>query len=735
MTAKPARDWERLHTVAREFFRGLVAVTSRQPFGRGAFPDDFLDECLHRFVDCVLDGSEHPGERPSFSEWKGLKLPDCLTGLDPQEVAVLYEDLRRFEPDRWDSTGGEYLLRVEPRLRRNQGLFYTPRHVVEYIVRRSLDALEIEDTDGYRELTVLDPAAGAGVFLIEVLEQLTRRIVDASEESTAAVKRHIVANALFGVDQDTVAVKIARAALTRRVGDAADMRNSVRMIVGDSLIGSAGTSTYTSSAQEDAKHWETYYGGRPKSHTQVQAWARQRGVLHWAYTFPEVFGNGRSGFGLIVGNPPYEIVSEKESGIAERKRLGHYLRKTFETCDGKLNTYRLMIERGISLLAPGGVLGFLVPATLLADSTARKLRRLVMDSCEIVEAVVIPEKARVFSGVTQALLVLICRKGQPTVRFTPRTWDPSRHNEPLEGIELDRSLVDKLDFRVPILRRKEERELVEAISRFPPLGGGGENPPVALVHQGEINMTVHREYLRTEPTRYPLVRGEHIRRFHVGHPSDRPGRFDWVADDYAESLMMRTASGLNRTETKSTAWRSPRIALARVVNMAVKQRLKAARIPAGTFLGDMTNFLWATTVPESFLLGLLNSRLLNWRMRLTSSNNYVSAAEIVGMPVPRIPTGPVNEADSVGTRVGAALLHCLPTGIPEAWEVIDDLSVFTDERSGDWAVGNAIAELTEILTGPHCPRDPSAVDALIHGVDALVLDLYGVRGYANVMEE
>jgi hypothetical protein len=81
----------------------------------------------------------------------------------------------------------------------------------------------------------------------------------------------------------------------------------------------------------------------------------------------------------------------------------------------------------------------------------------------------------------------------------------------------------------------------------------------------------------------------------------------------------------------------PRIVIGRVVNMDTLRRLKAAAAPPGAFLGDMTNFIPVASIPIDYLLGLLNSRLLNWRFRITSTNNYISASEIEALPIPRIP--------------------------------------------------------------------------------------------------
>ena len=196
---------------------------------------------------------------------------------------------------------------------------------------------------------------------------------------------------------------------------------------------------------------------------------------------------------------------------------------------------------------------------------------------------------------------------------------------------------------------------------------------MGTVHQGEVNLTVHRDFITDEPTGYPLIRGEHITPFRVNHPCAARARLDWILPGFMENarrggkrdaatgrsrtqlvesfadvpeipcLERRGRSGTFRTEPafgRGQPWLRPRIALGRVVNMATPRRLKAAQVSAQSFLGDMTNFIAETSLSPDYLLGLLNSRLLNWRIKITSTNNYLSAAEIQALPIFRPPKSP-----------------------------------------------------------------------------------------------
>ncbi|MEW6351376.1 MAG: Eco57I restriction-modification methylase domain-containing protein [Thermodesulfobacteriota bacterium] len=634
---------------------------------------------------------------------------DEIGPLSAGEVGELYEFLRGFS---LSAVNGAPSLVPNPLGKRNQGLFYTPQRIVAHIVCGTLDALGPLTLPQLLTLKVLDPAMGTGIFLAEVLGQLTSRILAAgardagqlseclaeiserlreeapglgscgSMDEETLVRCHVLRHCLYGVDLDPIAVGIARSLLVRNalaktrdrrephrtvpsalVGASAtvggtntdrqrstcEWRKARAMIgrgsqphglgcqppcdpapnlrVGNSLVGERfrHDSRYgTSRADADFVHARMYLG--PKADpSSFPEWVDKKRPFHWPIEFPEVWSRAVPGFDAVVGNPPYEILSERESGIQERRCDQAYFRKTMSTCHGKINTYRLMLERGLELFRDRGALGYIVPATLLADSTAEKLRSRLLESSRVREITIIPEKAKVFPGVTQAFLILITVKGSGTDAITPAFWNGSGPIPEDEGIEITRDLLVEPGMRVPLVRSAEEKALLKALMGDAPLGGHHGSPAVARVNQGEVNLTVHRRFVTAKPTGLPLIRGEHVTPFRVIHPSPRGGRLDWVERDF-----------LGASPRPGTPWKTERIVVGRVVNMDTKRRLKAAPAAQGSLLGDMTNSLTEISVPMHYLLGLLNSSLLNWRLRLTSTNNYISAAEIQALPIPRV---------------------------------------------------------------------------------------------------
>ena len=138
-----------------------------------------------------------------------------------------------------------------------------------------------------------------------------------------------------------------------------------------------------------------------------------------------------------------------------------------------------------------------------------------------------------------------------------------------------------------------------------------------------------------------------------------------------------------RSSEKAAHHMRPRIVVQRVANMELDRRLNACVIEAGDFTSDMTNYILPGRFGMLSLLALLNSKLLNWRFKLTSTNNYISAEEINSLPIRRIAftTPPAERARLVeeGKRLyREALESAKQTSAAQA--LFSDLLVLVEER-------------------------------------------------------
>ncbi len=615
-------------------------------------------------------------------------------------IADIYECLKSFQISDSDGT---ISLTESKKTKRNQGLFYTPPELASYIVDRAIEALR--PGKDISRVKVIDPAVGTGRFLVAALHKLANVGPSAQSPKTGDenLKKTIAADCLFGVDLDPIAITIARHHLAS-ICDADPDDLSSNLKVGNALVGEILRPMVNKE-----------FALSPKECSEAKEFV-------WSEEFPLMFDSS-AGFDLVIGNPPYEVLSVKESGLTRRTWEQDYYRNHYRCCSGKINLYRLMLERSLALLKPGGVLGFLIPATFLSDTTASKIRKVVLQDSEIIEATLIPEKSPFFQNIVQELLILIVKKGHPTKRFALGSW--YRYSDkPLKGpeITLEDKIFDSRNCRIPIIKDELEKKLFELLEEIPPLSGDLNHSPVATIRQGEINITVYRQWLSTQKTGYPLIRGEHIRQFHLDHPA-KPERLDWVQSELCERKAAQSTF-LNKT----VPWENERIGVGRVVNLHTKTRLKAALVRPGMLMGDMTNYLTDLQVPVNFLLGILNSRLLNLRIKLTSTNNYISAAELGALPVPRfdwesfMKDQPQNAIDLHEKSIDCTSLEraltvshrILPEGIMER------------------AVSQVIAASAELLS--NSPVQKNIEPEVWNLLDACILRLYGAEFALKIIE-
>ncbi|HBN9609787.1 TPA: HsdM family class I SAM-dependent methyltransferase [Pseudomonas aeruginosa] len=104
----------------------------------------------------------------------------------------------------------EYIHRFETSTAKNESVYYTPRHLAEYVVDHALGML---GSDAYKA-RVLDPAAGGGVFLLAAFRRLVQGYWRAKgKQPTTKVIRHILNNQLVGMDINPAARQLSALAL------------------------------------------------------------------------------------------------------------------------------------------------------------------------------------------------------------------------------------------------------------------------------------------------------------------------------------------------------------------------------------------------------------------------------------------------------------------------------------------------------------------------------------------
>lgn len=284
------------------------------------------------------------------------------------------EGFRQKETDCLSSTYEKSLGRE---VRKSKGVYYTPRHIISYILSHTVEQADVAANPYLR---VLDPACGCGDFLVAAFDVLMRKFREclpvlraerANESYSFAdgrpaangekywqeenLRYHILRHCLFGADCDADAALIAKTRLATGTSGLA-----ANIIVCDSL-----------------RKWET------QGETPEEA--------------PDAFAFWQQSFDYILGNPPYIPVTRMSR---EQKT---YYRANYQCAAGRMNTFVLFLERAIEKAT--SKVGMILPSRLLLNTQYAGIRQHLLSRTTIEN--IYEASEGVFSGAVVDTVVLI----------------------------------------------------------------------------------------------------------------------------------------------------------------------------------------------------------------------------------------------------------------------------------------------------------------------------------------
>lgn len=330
-------------------------------------------------------------------------------------------------------------LDKDAKKRKEQGIYYTPTFIVDYIVKNALKPVldRCQNINDLKKIKVLDPACGSGSFLVKALEIINEKYKEFGNKGDTYTKLDILLNNIYGVDLDKQAVEIARLNLLINALDKKMKLPSLADNIknGNSLI----------SGEE--KELKEYFG---------KDW-REKKPFNWEEEFPEVFKQG--GFDVVIGNPPYVRVDSLEEADKE------LWKKNFITSQGKYDLYYLFIELSIKLLKERGDLGFIVPNKFCVADSAENLRKTIFDSSSDSNFFSV-SKIDIFKDAANYPVILLLTKGEKAKKITLSYADTETDvlNKNITTYEINYSILNELpSFIVPVNISKAELVLVTKV--------------------------------------------------------------------------------------------------------------------------------------------------------------------------------------------------------------------------------------------------------------------------------
>ena len=311
--------------------------------------------------------------------------------------------------------------RVEekPEVRKAGGVYYTPEYIVRHVVEQTVGKLIDGKTPmQISEMKFADIACGSGSFLLGVFDCLLRYHAawyatnsskakkgewidrgDGTFRLSLTKKREILRNNIYGVDLDAQAVEVAQLSLYLKLLDEETTGSAYgyQMEIKEALLPSLDKNIVCGNSLIDT---DIEQGG-----LFVDEGDRKLNAMSFRSAFPRIMQQG--GFDAIVGNPPYiriQIMQETSASAVA------YFKEHFRAAaKGNYDIYVNFVERGLSLLDKGGMLGFILPHKFFNSKYGEPLRGLIANGKHLA-GIVHFGSAQVFDGATTYTCLMFLSK-------------------------------------------------------------------------------------------------------------------------------------------------------------------------------------------------------------------------------------------------------------------------------------------------------------------------------------
>ncbi len=527
-----------------------------------------------------------------------------------------------------------FLALIPRAKRKGKGVYYTPHRVVEYILEEVLPPPRFAEKprqDPWPEdFRLLEPACGAGYFLLSAYSRFRDAYVRAGFRPDEAVRRTI-SSRLAGIDIDSGALIATLAGLVQEAGS--DLKKA---LVKSPIYLPLFKSDFLDKRVDTG---ESYLA--------------------------EIL---RSGIPAIAGNPPYvSFYAKRAKSISDEVR--EYYKSNYRMGKGRINTYCLFIERAFDLLAPAGVLGFIVPNTVLIMKSYEPLRRHLLQYGWLKS--VVDLSLKVFPEVEVPTCVFAVERRDERALPFPRKvragfWESARGTAPADLEDTDQQEFLKLPYTMfNIHIRAADKEILEAIENAgSPLSDGFEVRDGINPANMSEKLICHSVDELTEPFKR-VLRGKDINNYQLNWDNF------WVRYDpeFADS-----AKGEYCFLRDERIFRE---------NPKILTRQTADRIVAAW---DETGYYALNTIHVTIplnggldlktLLALYNSKLLNYYYRIVFPDTERVFPQVKTINVEKLPLPVTNgESEQLGKLVDKLLRTTPQNGasIKNRKKVLDEI--------------------------------------------------------------
>jgi type I restriction-modification system DNA methylase subunit len=512
-----------------------------------------------------------------------------FSAITADVLGAVYENYLgyKLEQTKKKSAEEDAALTKSRRKRKEQGIYYTPKFIVDYIVQNALGPVleKCKSINDLQKIKILDPACGSGSFLVAAMNFLVKKYEEFGAKPDGVLKIQVLQNNIYGVDLDEQAVELARLNLLLNTFDSQTKLPNLGSNIknGNSLI--SGTD----------EELEKYFG---KNY-------RDKKPFNWEEQFPEVFKQG--GFDCVIGNPPYvNLANIKEAG--ER----NFLKSNYKTAKNKSDLYSFMTERAIGLLKPKGRLGYIFSNSWLGTDSFSEFRKFLLENTIIESLVKLTPDIFAQATVTTILIFLQKEKAKENYQIPLSQYADGRFSLLGNKLSYERiksnpgysfSFDPEISFKVKTVPLGE-------IARFS-LGVKTSNDKKFILDE------------KKDKDAFPLLRGKDVFRYSYQYAN----KWLW----YKPELMMeKIGAGPRRPEYFSTS----KILFRSITGGSMIATLDEEKY----FTNDKVHILYEIKGFDlKFILGIANSKLIDKWVHSTFGNLLeIKINQLEQIPIPEI---------------------------------------------------------------------------------------------------
>jgi len=286
----------------------------------------------------------------------------------------------------------------------------TPTYIIQDILRQTVVKHCENKTDTeILNSTFADIACGSGAFLLEIFQLLQDILIDyyLNDDKTKLIhtsintyklpfdiKKQILENCIFGVDKDYNAVEASKFGLLLK------------------LLENEDNSTISTPALPNL---ENIQFGNSLIDSSIITDANQEKI--------NPFDFGKTKFDVIVGNPPYMATEHMKQFTPLELPL---YKKHFSSSYKQFDKYFLFIERGLELLKPNGLFGYIVPSKFTKVGAGKKLRELLAKNQKVEQIISFGANQVFHHKTTYTCLLILNNQKQEEIKYlevdTLKNW-------------------------------------------------------------------------------------------------------------------------------------------------------------------------------------------------------------------------------------------------------------------------------------------------------------------------